>query len=100
MRCDQDLPEDKGGKVADRLGKVAENKSNNVEKAWHYQFGENGEYEVFKVLDAWGMWDDAALFNVIKYVARSRRKGRFLEDLKKARVYLDRRIKMEEQAED
>lgn len=67
-----------------------------VERSPHYQFGENGEYEVFKVLDAWGLWDDAALFNVIKYIARAKHKGRFLEDLKKARVYLDRRIKMEE----
>lgn len=67
-----------------------------IERATHYQFGENGEYEVFKVLDAWGLWDDAALFNVIKYIARARHKGWFLEDLKKARVYLDRRIKMEE----
>lgn len=68
----------------------------NVEKSPHYQFGKDGEYEVFKVLDAWGLWNDAALFNVIKYVARARHKGRFLEDLKKARVYLDQRIKMEE----
>lgn len=36
------------------------------------------------------------LGNVVKYVARSDHKGRRLEDLKKARWYLDREIENEE----
>ena len=55
-------------------------------------YGGDGTYEVFKVIEAWGLDDDAYLFNVVKYIARCRKKGGFLEDLKKARVYLDRRI--------
>jgi hypothetical protein len=62
-------------------------------------YGGDTTYEVFKVVEAWGLDEDAYLFNVVKYVARAKKKGKFLEDLKKARVYLDRRIKQLEDAQ-
>ena len=52
-------------------------------------------YEVFNVLEAWGLDKDAYIFNVVKYVARAGKKdqAKELEDLKKAAFYLDRKIK-------
>lgn len=64
----------------------------------HYGGGDN-PYEVIKVLEAWNI-RDFKLENTIKYVARSHLKGSKLEDLKKARWYLDRKIqRMEAGAE-
>jgi hypothetical protein len=61
----------------------------------HYGGAENA-YEVIKVCEAWGLHQDAYLFNVVKYVARAGKKdtSKELEDLKKAAFYLDRRIKL------
>lgn len=65
-----------------------------VEHPAHYG-GADDPYEVIKVCEAWGLDEDAYLFNVVKYVGRPG-KGNYLEDLKKARFYLNRRIaKME-----
>lgn len=50
-------------------------------------------YEVIKVLHAWGLNQNANLFNVVKYIARAGKKGDVLEDLKKAQFYLDYEIK-------
>jgi hypothetical protein len=51
-------------------------------------------YEVFNVLEAWGLDKDFYLGNVIKYLARAGKKdaAKELEDLEKAEVYLKRRI--------
>jgi hypothetical protein len=51
-------------------------------------------YEVFNVLEAWGLDKDFYLGNVIKYIARAGKKdsSKELEDLQKAEVYLKRRI--------
>lgn len=59
-----------------------------------YYGGRDDPYEVIKVAEAWGLDRDAYLFNVTKYIARAGKKneGTRLEDLKKARFYLDRRI--------
>ena len=61
----------------------------------HYGGSEN-VYEVIKVAEAWGLHQDAYLFNVVKYVARAGKKdpAKELEDLKKAAFYLERRIKL------
>lgn len=69
-----------------------------IEKINHPQhYGGDTVYEVIKVCEAWGLDSDAYLFNVVKYVGRAGKKGDALEDLKKARFYLERRInKMEE----
>jgi hypothetical protein len=65
----------------------------------HYGGVEN-VYEVIKVCEAWGLYADAYLFNVVKYVARAGKKDptKEIEDLKKAAFYLDRRIKLLENA--
>jgi len=46
--------------------------------------------EAIDVIEAWGLGFN--LGNVIKYVARAGHKGDTLEDLRKARWYLDREI--------
>ena len=59
----------------------------------HYG-GSDNPYEVFNVLEAWGLDKDFYLGNVIKYLARAGKKdaSKELEDLEKAEVYLKRRI--------
>jgi len=61
----------------------------------HYKFGNDNQYEVIKVCEAWDLDKDAYLFNVVKYVARAGKKNpeKEIEDLKKAMFYLDRKIK-------
>jgi hypothetical protein len=54
----------------------------------HYTFG---KYEVLDVLMDW-FGDDPLLWQVGKYIARAKHKGHELEDLQKARFYLDKRI--------
>jgi hypothetical protein len=65
----------------------------------HYGGGDN-PYEVIKVAEAWGLDKDAYLFNVLKYIARAGKKeaSKELEDLKKGRFYIDRRITEREAA--
>lgn len=53
----------------------------------HYTFS---NIEVIDAIEAWNL--GFHLGNVVKYVARAQRKGRYVEDLKKARWYLDREI--------
>jgi hypothetical protein len=60
----------------------------------HYNMG---KYEVIDVLEDWKL--GPLEFNVVKYIARARHKGKELEDLKKARFYLDRRITQLEKLE-
>lgn len=59
-----------------------------------YYGGKNNIYEVFNVLEAWGLDKDFYLGNVIKYVARAGKKNpdKYREDLEKAVVYLQKRI--------
>ncbi len=59
----------------------------------HYG-GVDNPYEVIKVCEAWELEKDAYLFNVVKYVARAGKKDpqKELEDLKKAKSYLERKI--------
>lgn len=55
----------------------------------HYG-GADDPYEAIKVIEAWGL--GFHLGNVVKYLARAGRKGALVEDLRKARWYLDREI--------
>lgn len=58
----------------------------------HYG-GADNPYEAIKVIEAWGLGFN--LGNAAKYVSRAGKKGRKrdkLQDLKKARWYLDREI--------
>jgi len=59
-----------------------------------YYGGKDNTYEVFQVLEAWGLDKDFYLGNVIKYLARSSKKNKLTEkeDLQKALVYLQKRI--------
>jgi hypothetical protein len=62
---------------------------NTVDHPDHYG-GADNPYEAIKVVEAWGL--DFHLGNVIKYISRAGKKGNELEDLKKARWYLERKI--------
>lgn len=62
-----------------------------VEHPPHYG-GAEDPYEAIKVIEAWGL--GFHLGNTVKYICRHSGKGSPLEDLKKARRYLDRYIQM------
>lgn len=63
----------------------------------HYG-GEDNPYEAIKVIDAWGL--GFCLGNTVKYIARAGKKRKRLQDLKKARWYLDHEIeKLEKEDE-
>ena len=61
----------------------------------HYTEGR--EYEPRKVIMDWGL--DFYLGNVVKYISRAGRKNDILEDLCKARQYLEWEIEMYEEKE-
>lgn len=65
-----------------------------VEKIDHPSHYNMGKIEVISVIEDWKL--DFHLGNCVKYIGRSVYKGNYLEDLKKARWYLDREIKREE----
>jgi uncharacterized protein DUF3310 len=69
-------------------------KDSAVEHPQHY--GGDVTYEVIKVIEAWGL--GFHLGNTVKYIARAGKKPTvsYLEDLKKARWYLDREISRRE----
>lgn len=52
--------------------------------------------EPIQVIEGWSL--GFCLGNAVKYIARAGRKGDALEDLRKARWYLDREIKRREAA--
>ena len=53
-------------------------------------YGGDTTYEAIKVIDAWGL--GFALGNVLKYICRANRKDNLVQNLKKARWYLDHEI--------
>lgn len=79
--------------------KVTSGKGNRVEAVDHpdHYGGEDNPYEAIKVVEAWEL--DFHLGNVVKYVSRAGKKGDALEDLKKARWYLERKIANLEKAQ-
>lgn len=67
----------------------------------HYG-GAGNPYEVILVIEAWGLDKNFCLGNTVKYIGRAGKKSaeKLLEDLKKAKWYLDREIaKMERRSE-
>ncbi|MGL5345740.1 MAG: DUF3310 domain-containing protein [Peptostreptococcaceae bacterium] len=66
---------------------IDKDKKEMVEHPNHYN---SGKYEVIDVIDDWklGFYEG----NIIKYLARAKHKGKELEDLKKAKFYLDRLV--------
>lgn len=71
-------------------------KANPVKHPNHYG-GEENIYEAIKVIHAWAL--SFNLGNTIKYICRAGKKDRttYLEDLKKARFYIDWEIKRKEE---
>lgn len=63
---------------------------NKVNHPDHYG-GKDNTYEAIKVIEAWEL--GFCLGNVIKYISRAGKKDDILQDLKKAKWYLDREIK-------
>ena len=61
-----------------------------TEKVDHPAHYRPGVYEAINVIEAWEL--GFHLGNAVKYIARCGLKGAALEDLKKARWYLDREI--------
>jgi hypothetical protein len=61
-------------------------------------YGGDTPYEAIKVIEAWGL--GFCLGNTVKYISRAGKKdpARHLEDLRKARWYLDREIATHEKA--
>lgn len=62
---------------------------NNVDHPNHYG-GKDNTYEAIKVIEAWKLGFN--LGNTLKYIARADKKGDNVENLEKARWYLDREI--------
>jgi hypothetical protein len=60
-----------------------------VDHPEHYG-GADDPFEAIKVIEAWGL--GFHLGNAVKYISRCDRKGAPVEDLEKARWYLDREI--------
>jgi len=50
----------------------------------------HSKFQTWDVIEAWRL--NFNLGNVVKYISRADHKGKRLEDLKKARAYLDREI--------
>lgn len=59
-------------------------------------YGGDTVYEVIKVIFAWGLDNNFCLGNAIKYIARADKKTNPIEDLRKARWYIDREIQRRE----
>lgn len=64
---------------------------NNVNHPAHYG-GADNPYEAIKVIEAWNL--DFCLGNVVKYISRAGKKegNSLIQDLEKAKWYLERRI--------
>lgn len=61
----------------------------NVDHPQHYG-GYLNTYEAIKVIEAWELC--FCLGNVLKYISRAGKKEDILQDLKKAKWYLERKI--------
>jgi hypothetical protein len=81
-------------KYTDPYEKDSRRVSDTVNHPSHY--GGDTVYEAIKVIEAWELGFN--LGNAVKYVSRADRKGTAVEDLKKARWYLDREIARREAA--
>jgi hypothetical protein len=63
--------------------------SSQVDHPQHYG-GADNPYEAIKVIEAWGLGFN--LGNTVKYISRAGKKDALVQDLQKARWYLDREI--------
>ena len=61
----------------------------NKEKVNHPDHYNNGEYEVMDVIEDAGLGEGFCLGNALKYILRAKHKENYVEDLKKAKWYID-----------
>ena len=66
----------------------------NINHPDHYN---SGKFETIDIIDSAGHAEGFCLGNALKYLMRARHKENYLEDLKKARWYLDYWIKVVEE---
>lgn len=71
------------------MGATMKKRTEAVNHPAHYG-GALNPYEAIKVIEAWDL--GFCLGNTVKYISRAGKKNDVLEDLKKARWYLDREI--------
>lgn len=64
--------------------------SEQVNHPSHYG-GKKNPYETIKVIEAWGL--NFNIGNTVKYLSRAGKKNNTIEDLEKAKWYLEREIK-------
>ena len=64
-------------------------KAEAIDHPQHYG-GADNPFEAIKVIEAWQL--DFCLGNAVKYISRAGKKGAALDDLRKARWYIDREI--------
>ena len=71
---------------------IAYNRKLGIEMVDHpnHYGGEDNPYEAIKVIEEWELGFN--LGNAVKYISRADKKGKRLEDLKKANWYIDREI--------
>ena len=61
----------------------------NKEKVNHPDHYNNGKYEVMDVIEDAGFGEGFCLGNALKYILRAKHKENYVEDLKKAKWYID-----------
>lgn len=66
-----------------------ENNKELIDHPKHYG-GRDNPYETIKVIEAWGLGFN--LGNVVKYISRAGKKDFLIQDLEKAKWYLEREI--------
>lgn len=66
-----------------------ENNKELIDHPKHYG-GKDNPYETIKVIEAWGL--SFNLGNVVKYISRAGKKDFLIQDLEKAKWYLEREI--------
>jgi len=60
-----------------------------MEKVNHPSHYNSGQYEVVDVIDDAGFGEGFCLGNALKYILRAKHKENYVEDLKKAKWYLE-----------
>ncbi len=78
--------------VKSRTAIVQRASGERIDHPAHYG-GADDPFEAIKVIEAWGL--GFHLGNTVKYISRAGKKGDALEDLKKAKWYLDREISLQ-----
>jgi len=70
-----------------------------MEKINHPKHYNSGSIETIEYLKELGVAEDFCVGNAIKYLSRYKHKGKPIEDLKKAKWYIDYCIKLKEERE-